>query len=142
MRLDRKSGKPVVRWVSWVRAIGVSAGLVLLVLGAQWLLSGFADPPSENYDDFVYVGLSLLVPGLLLALPWSQIRPAILWYFLFIALVVAVPPAAMLILAVNAWSAIHGAGGWGFAVVAVLVLGWATQLPAIWSLRPGRRSAG
>lgn len=127
-----------MRWVLPVRVMGVIAGLVLLVIGAEWLLSGFSDRPSQNFDTFVYFGLSLLVPGVLLAVPWSQIRTPALWYSLFIALVVAVPPGAVLILAVNTWSALHGAGAWGFAVAALLVLAWATQLPAIWSLRPKR----
>jgi hypothetical protein len=113
----------------------------LLVIGAEWLLSGFSDPPSQNFDTFVYFGLSLVVPGILLAVPWSQIRNSLLWYSLFVALVVTVPPGAVMILAVNTWSAIHGAGGWGFAVAALLVLAWATQLPAIWSLRPKRQPA-
>lgn len=127
-----------MRWVVPVRLMGVAAGAVLLILGAQWLRSGLADLPMSNIDTFVYVGLSLIVPGALLVLPWSQIRPAALWYFLFIALVVTVPPGALLILLVNTWSAMHGAGGWGYAVVTLLVLTWATQLAAIWSLRPSR----
>jgi hypothetical protein len=130
-----------MRWVLPARVFGVTAGLVLCALGAQWLLSGMSDPPTTNFDTFVYVGLSLLVPGALLALPWSRIRPATLWYFLFIALVVTVPPSALLILVINTWSAMHGAGGWGFAVVTLLVLAWATQLAAIWSLRPSRHPA-
>jgi hypothetical protein len=49
-----------------------------------------------------------------------------------------VPFGAALILTVNAWSAMHGAGGGGFALVSLIVVGWAIQLPAIWSLRPRR----
>jgi hypothetical protein len=130
-----------MRWVSPVRVVGVMAGLVLLVIGAQWLLSALSHPPSQNFDAFIYVGLSLLVPGVLLALPWSQIRHPTVWYFLFIALVVAGPPGAMLIVAANTWSALHGAGGWGLAMAALLILAWAAQLPVIWSLRPQRRPA-
>jgi hypothetical protein len=130
-----------MQWVSPVRVVGVMAGLVLLVIGAQWLLAALSDPPSQNFDAFIYVGLSLLVPGVLLALPWSQIRHPTVWYFLFIALVVAVPPGAMLIVAANTWSALHDAGGWGLAMAALLILAWAAQLPVIWSLRPQRRPA-
>ena len=127
-----------MRWVLPVRVIGVTAGVVLLILGAQWLRSGLSDLPMSNFDTFVYVGLSMLILGALFVLPWSQIRPPALWYFLFIALVVAGPPSIVLILLVNTWSAMHGAGGWGYAVVTLLVVAWATQLAAIWSLRPSR----
>ena len=56
------------------------------------------------------------------------------------AFVVVVPAVAVLIWAVNTWSAIHGAGGEGFALVALLVVGWGTPLPSIWSLRPRRNA--
>ena len=128
-------------WVSAVRALGVVAGVALVVTGAAWLISGLSDPPTQNFDDFVLVGVSLIAPGVLLAAPWSRIRPAGLWYSLLAALVLVVPFGAALLLAVNTWSAIHGAGGEGFALVAFIVIGWAVQLPAIWSLRPRRGSA-
>ena len=128
-----------MNWILPVRTIGVIAGLLLIGLGAAWLLSGISDPPTQNLGDFVLVGGSLLVPGALMAAPWSRIRSLSLWYSLFIALVLVVPAAAAPILAVNTWSAIHGAGGPGFALVGLLVVAWATQLPSIWSLRPTRK---
>lgn len=130
-----------MNWIMPVRAIGVMAGLILLVLGTAWLLSGISDPPTQHFGDFLLIGGGLLVPGGLMVAPWSRIRSRLLWYALFIALVVVVPPSVALILAVNTWSAIHGAGGPGFALAGLLFIAWATQLPAIWSLRPMRKSA-
>ena len=128
-------------WVSAVRAIGVLGGAALVVTGAAWLMSGLSDPPTQHLDVFVLVGASLIAPGLLLAAPWSHIRPFGLWYSLFAALVLVVPFGAALILAVNTWSAMHGAGGEGVVLVSLIVVGWAIQLPAIWSLRPRRDTA-
>jgi hypothetical protein len=125
-------------WVSAVRAIGVLAGVALVVTGAAWLISELSDPPTQQFDVFVLLSGSLIAPGVLLAAPWSRIRPFGLWYSLFAALVLVGPFGVALILAVNTWSAMHGAGGEGFALVSLIVVGWAIQLPAIWSLRPRR----
>ncbi len=130
-----------MNWVLAARAIGVIAGLVLLLLGAAWLLSGMSDPPTANYDVFVLFYCVLLVAGALMAAPWSRIRSLALWYALFIFLVVVGPFAAAFILLVNTWSAMHGAGGPGYALAGLLLISWAVQLPAIWSLRPRRKSA-
>ncbi len=130
-----------MRWVSPIRALGVLAGVVLVSIGTEWLLSAYLDPPPQNVRDVVLFGLSLFVPGVLLLVPWSRLRNRALWYCLFVALVVAVPPGTALILAVNTWSAIHGAGAWGYSVAALLVAAWITQLPAIWTLRPRTTAA-
>ena len=105
------------------------------------MLSGLWNPPTQNLDSFILVGGSLVVSGALLAAPWSRIRPAGLWYSLFVAFTLVVPAVAVLIWRVNTWAVIHGAGGEGFALVSLLVAGWGIQLPAIWSLRPRRNTA-
>lgn len=128
-------------WVLPVRAIGVVAGLLLFGLGAAWLLAGLSDPPSQNYWSYVLFGASLLVPGALMAAPWSRIRSRPVWYTLFVVLLVTVLPGAALILAVNTWSAMHGAGGPGYALAGLLVGAWVIQLPAIWALRPSGKPA-
>jgi hypothetical protein len=131
-----------MNWVSLVRAIGVIAGVVLLVLGAAWLVVGLADPPTQNFGTFILLAGLVLAPGALMVAPWSRIRPPALWYSLFIMLVLVVPPGALLILAVNTWSALHGAGGAGFALVGFLLVVWAIQLPAIWALRATGNESG
>jgi hypothetical protein len=131
-----------MRWVPLVRAIGVFAGVLLIGIGADQTVSGLADPPTSNLESFVVFAASLLIAGGLLAAPWSRIRPVILWYVLFSGLVLMVPPMAVFIYALNSWSAMHGAGAEGYALVVLLTVAWVTQLPAIWSLRPRRnRSA-
>jgi hypothetical protein len=116
--------------------LGCGTGVLLGAIGLVWLASGLVDPPTDNRVTFVLFGLALLLPGTLLALPWSRIRNRPIWLALYFMLVGSVPPAVALILAVNTWSAIHGAGGWGRGLVAALSIVWAVQLPAIWSLRP------
>jgi hypothetical protein len=121
--------------VSWVRAVGVIGGFLLLSLGAAWLWSARGDPATQNADTLL-VGLSLMVPGALLIAPWSRIRPPAVWYSLFITLVIVVPLGVSEILAVNTWSAIHGAGGPGFALAGLLLTLWIIGIASIWSLRP------
>jgi len=127
-----------MRWVRPVRALGAVTGLLLIAIGAQWLLSGLLAPPTGSVEVFALVGLSLLIPGVLLVVPWSRIRRPAIWYPVFVAFVLLVPPGVLLIFAVNTWSMLHGAGGQGFALLGLLLGAWAIQLPAIWALRPKR----
>jgi hypothetical protein len=80
--------------------------------------------------------LSLIVPGVLLVAPWSRIRPRAVWYTLFVALVALTPAAALFLFALNTWSRMHRVGEALDALITLLVVGWASQLPAIWTLRP------
>jgi len=127
-----------MRWVTLVRAVGVFAGVLLIGIGAEQAVSGLADPPTAHLESFVVFAASLFIAGGLLAAPWSRIRPPTLWYALFFGLVLMVPPVAVFIYALNSWSAMHGAGAEGYALVVLLAVAWVTQLPAIWSLRPQR----
>jgi hypothetical protein len=128
-----------VTWLVLVRVVGVIAGVLLVLFGLVWLLVGLSDPPSQNLSSFILLAGILLVLGALMAAPWSRIHSNLLWYVLFAALVLAGPAGALFILAMNTWSAIHGAGGPGFVLVGVVVIAWAIQLPAIWILRLSRQ---
>jgi hypothetical protein len=129
-----------VSWVFLARVVGVIAGFLLVLFGLAWLLMGLSDPPSQNLGSFILFGGTLLVLGSLMAAPWSRIHSNLLWYVLFAALVLTGPVGALFILGVNTWAAIHGAGGPGFVLVGVVMIAWAIQLPAIWSLRPSRQT--
>jgi hypothetical protein len=123
-----------MKWVFPVRVVGAVAGVLSLLLGAA-LSASILSSPSMNQGDLFFSG-SLILLGALMAVPWSRIRIGVLWYALFVALVLAGPSAVLFILAVNTWSAIHGAGGPGFVLAGVVLTVWAIQLLAIWSLRP------
>ena len=123
-------------WLSTFRGIGVLSGVGLIGFGSVMLVSGLLDSPMQHFGVFLLMCVSLIVPGALLAAPWSRIRPPGLWYSLFIALALIVLAGATLLLGLNTWSAIHGAGTAGYLLVVVLLAVWVIQLPAIWSLRP------